>query len=60
MQEEQLKQISAPNDILARSFGKEPESIWGTLELVSGGETDTTKSVYVFSAFLRCIYVAAG
>ena len=54
VQEEQLKQISTPSAILAQSFGKEPESIWGTLELVSGDETDTTKSVYVFSsAFWR-------
>jgi hypothetical protein len=52
VQEDQLKQISAPSAILAQSFGKEPESIWGTLELVSEDETDTNKSVYVFLAFL--------
>jgi hypothetical protein len=51
MQEDRLKQISSPSAILAPSFGKEPESIWGTLELVARDETDTYKSVYVFFAF---------
>jgi len=34
VQEDQLKAIAKPEDIYREGFGKEPESIWGTIETV--------------------------
>ncbi|KAK2466378.1 hypothetical protein APHAL10511_002020 [Amanita phalloides] len=46
VQEDQLKEIPTPGAILDHSFGKEPESIWGVLELASNDGADTVKNIW--------------
>ncbi|KAM6495699.1 hypothetical protein JOM56_008405 [Amanita muscaria] len=42
IQEDQLKEMPTPSAILGHSYGKEPESIWGTLEnLATDGVVQT-------------------
>jgi len=46
VQEDQLKVISTPEAILEVQYGKEPESIWGTLENIEADGITVTKSIW--------------
>ncbi|KAF8631258.1 hypothetical protein AX15_002585 [Amanita polypyramis BW_CC] len=46
VQEDQLKDIPTPSAVLSHPFGREPESIWGTLELVSAEEPGVKKTTW--------------
>ncbi|PFH52541.1 hypothetical protein AMATHDRAFT_139812 [Amanita thiersii Skay4041] len=46
VQEEQLKAISTPSAILGHTYGKEPESIWGTLENLKSDSFTVTNTVW--------------
>jgi hypothetical protein len=43
-QEDLLKAISTPDEILADGYGKEPESLWGSLENISDGGSIATST----------------
>jgi hypothetical protein len=44
-QEDQLKAMKDPLDIFSAAYGKEPESLWGNLEIIGKDETSTTTSM---------------
>ncbi|KAK7049659.1 hypothetical protein VNI00_005690 [Paramarasmius palmivorus] len=44
VQEDQLKVISSPKAIFENSYGREPESLWGTLENIESDETTVKQS----------------
>jgi len=44
VQEDQLKVIPTPKAIFDESYGREPESLWGTLENIGADGTTVTKS----------------
>lgn len=44
-QEDVLKAISSPKEILADGYGKEPESSWGKLDNIDADEVTYKKSV---------------
>lgn len=44
VQEDQLKVISTPQAIFEEQYGKEPESIWGTLECLEADGATVIKS----------------
>ena len=51
-QEDRLRVLSTPNDILAADFGTEPTEIWGTLEN-TGADGSLDKSTQVLFAAKR-------
>jgi predicted dehydrogenase len=46
VQEEQLKALS--NAIFKNGFGREPESLWGTVENIEADEVSVRRTVYVY------------
>ncbi|KAF5387690.1 hypothetical protein D9615_000258 [Tricholomella constricta] len=46
IQEDQLKVIPAPQAILEDAYGKEPETIWGTVENLEGDNVTVKKSIW--------------
>lgn len=45
IQEEQLKVVASPSDILEVSFGKEPKALWGTVDNIEAGGVSIKKNM---------------
>ena len=44
VQEDQLKAMSTPKAILEEQYGKEPQTIWGTVETIGTDSTTVTQT----------------